>query len=114
MTKCTVKAGLLRHRVILQSLVPVQDPVTGIVTNSWVDFATVWASVEPLSAREFVAAQALQSKVELRLQIRYISGVLPSMRVVHGTAFYNIEGVLPDRKSGREMLTLPASRAVYG
>jgi len=109
-----MQAGRLRHRVTLQSLVPMQDPLTGVVTNAWTAFATVWASVEPLSAREFLQASALSSQVVARIRIRYLAGVMPSMRIIHGERTYNIEGVLPDAASGTEYLTLPVSEIVNG
>ncbi len=109
-----MEAGKLRHRVTLQSLVPTQDPVTGIVANSWSEFASVWASVEPLSAREFLQASALSSQVVARIRMRYLAGVMPSMRILHGARTYNIEGVLPDAASGTEYLTLPVSEVVHG
>ncbi|WP_395585520.1 head-tail adaptor protein, partial [Pseudomonas syringae group genomosp. 7] len=46
-----VASGTLRHRVLIQQQVTTRDS-DGIEQTSWVDVATVWASVEPLSARE--------------------------------------------------------------
>ena len=76
--------------------------------------ATVWAHIQPLSAREFLQASAVNSEVVARVQIRYLAGVMPSMRLVHGTHVYNIKGVLPDPVSGLEYLTLPVSEVVNG
>jgi SPP1 family predicted phage head-tail adaptor len=109
-----MQAGKLRHRVTVQRLTPVQDPLTGVVSDTWTDHATVWASIEPLSAREFLQAAALASLVVARIRIRNLSGVMPSMRIVHGERTYNIEGVLADRDSGAEYLTLPVSEVVHG
>lgn len=109
-----MQAAKLRHRITIETLVPVQNTTTGAVVDTWTTFATVWASIEPLSVREFIAAQATQSKVSARITLRHLAGVLPSMRVVHGSTVYNIEGVLPDKKSGKEMMTLPVSQVVYG
>lgn len=109
-----MQAGTLRHRVTLQSLVPMQDPVTGVVTHTWSTLATVWASVQPLSAREFLQASAVSSQVVARVRIRYFPGVMPSMRILHGERTYNIEGVLPDAVSGTEYLTLPVIEVVHG
>lgn len=97
------------HRVTLQSNVKVQDPATGYMTQSWVDVAKVYAAVAPLSAREFVAAQAVQADVTTRITIRYRAGVTAAMRILHDGKVYNITGVLPDAKSGREYLTLPCT-----
>lgn len=57
-----MQAGKLRHRVTIQEPVMVQNPETGAVNKTWQDIATVWAEVSPLSAREFIAAQASQGK----------------------------------------------------
>lgn len=104
-------AGDLRHRVTLQRKVQVRDSEGGVVTD-WEDVATVWAKIAPLSAREFTAAAAVQSKVVARITIRFRDGVVASMRAVHGAKLYNIEGVLPDQESGLEYLTLPVSEGV--
>lgn len=108
----SISAGRLRHRVLIQRPEYTQNPVTGEMVKAWVDVAGVYASVEPLSARDFVAAAATQSKVAVRIIIRYRPGVDASMRLLHGTRIYNIEGALPDKDSGLEYLTLPCSEGV--
>ena len=98
--------GKLRHRVTLQRNDETQDTDTGAMLQAWVDVATVLASVEPLSGREFVAAQAVQSNVSVRIVVRYRAGITPAMRLIHAGQIHNIAGVLPDQDSGREYLTL--------
>lgn len=104
-----MKVGKLRHQILLQFQKEEQDPQTGVLTHSWADLATVWASVEPLSAREFVASQATQARVTVRITIRYRDDVVPTLRIIHRGKIYNVEGVLADRESGLEYLTLPCS-----
>lgn len=108
-----LSAGRLRHRVELQEPVETQSS-TGSVSVVWVTRATVWAAIEPLSAREFIAAQSTQSQVNARIMIRRRSDVTDKWRVVHtvrGT-IYNIHGVLSDPDSGLEYQTLPVSTGV--
>ncbi|MBK0003169.1 phage head closure protein [Erwinia sp. S38] len=107
-----MQAGKLRHRVRLQQKVSQQDPVTGAVEPSWLDVATLWAEVSPLSVREFIAAQAGQGEVTTRIKIRYRPGITRHHRILYREQIFNIEGVLPDPKSGREYLTLPCSEGV--
>lgn len=107
-----MRAGKLRHRVRIERPIQVQDPVTGGLVTDWVLVATVWASIEPLSAREFIAAQASQSEVSARVGMRYRDGIDATMRIVHRGKVYNIAGVLPDPESGRHYLTLPVSEGV--
>lgn len=110
-----MEAGKLRHRVAIQQKVPTQDPDSGEIINTW---ATVpgWdkvpAAIEPVSAKEFVAGQQVQSQVTTRITIRARPGVLPTMRILHGAKIYNIEGILPDRDSGLDYFTLPVSEGV--
>lgn len=107
-----MQAGKLRHRLELQAKQSVQNPTTGSMVDEWVPVTTVWAAIEPLSAREFIAAGATQASVTTRITIRYREGITAQMRAISRGKIYNIEGVLPDDKSGREYLTLPCSEGV--
>lgn len=107
-----MRAGDLRHRITIQRPEYTQDPVTGEVTASWVEVAKTWASIESLSARDFIAAAANQSKVSARIVIRYRTCIDSTMRILHREKIYNIEGVLADKVSGLEYLTLPCSEGV--
>jgi SPP1 family predicted phage head-tail adaptor len=102
-------AGKLRHRVTVEELVITinsfgeQDPA------QWVPFAEVWAAIESLSGREFLAASQTQSSVSCRITIRTLAGLLPSMRIVHRGKVYNIAAILADKESGIEYATILAS-----
>lgn len=108
-----IPAGVLRHRVTIQRPDYDHDPDTNDLVTVW---TTVWdkvpAAVEALSAKEFIASQAVQSQVSARITIRYREGLTASMRILHNGRIYNIEGVLPDPDSGRAWLTLPCSEGV--
>ena len=105
-----MRAGDLRHRIRFQKLVSGMDPETmEPIEASWVDVATLWAAITPLSGREFTQTKASQSEVVGRIVIRYRSDIRAAMRCIHGDRIYNIQAVLPDPKSGREYLTLPYS-----
>lgn len=117
----SIAAGRLRHRVRIERLISVldsdgeviQDPDTGEVQRVWVLLGEAWAAVEPLSAREFVQSQETQSKVECRITVRRQDYIINAAdRVVHGVRVYNVAGVLEDKNSGLEYVTLPCSRGV--
>ena len=108
-----MRAGDLRHRIIIQHQTAQQDSATGEMAKAWVDFAHLWAAVDPLSARDLVAAQASQSQASGRITIRYRPGVLPTMRILHRGQIFTIIGQpLPDRNSGLEYLTLVVATGV--
>ncbi|MGJ8522294.1 hypothetical protein R84981_000979 [Carnimonas sp. R-84981] len=108
-------AGKLRDRVVIQRRINDRDPLTGGVIERWddLDSLPIPASIQFLSAREFIAAQATQSQVTARITIRFRPDIRPTMRVIFKARGYerifNIKGVLPDKHSGGEYLTLPCS-----
>lgn len=109
-----INLGKFRHRLVIQNPVYTQDQNTGAMTPSWVNVATVWASIDPLSAREFVASESETSKVTARITIKYRPGINADMRLYHASKdkYYNIEGELADKDSGLEYITLPCSEGV--
>ena len=112
MSEKSLYSGALRHRIAIQEQVEEQDSDTGEITHTWMTVSgmgNVPAEIVPLSAKEFIAAQATQSEIVARIVIRYRDGIDATMRAVHNGTVYNIRGVLPDPRSGREWLTLPVS-----
>lgn len=107
-----MEAGKLRHRVTLQRQVTTQDDNTGEMLTTWQDVAEVWAKVEPLSVREFVQSASGQVQLSARITMRYCAVVDATMRILHRGKIYNIEGLLADKVSGLEYLTLPCSEGV--
>lgn len=116
-----IAAGKLQHRVTIQRPgAPTQDPVTGEITQPWIDLASpeVWAAIEPLSARDFIAAKAAQSEMTARITIRWRGDVDATCRLLHvkqgRTMVYEIvNGDLSDKESGLEYLTLPVRTGVW-
>jgi SPP1 family predicted phage head-tail adaptor len=105
-----IEAGRLRHRVTFERRIDQQDSVTGGVTTVWSAlFTDVPAAIEPLTARELIAAQAVQSKITARITVRYRNGLVATQRIKHGTRIYNPEGIIPDRDSGLDFVTIPCS-----
>ena len=87
-----MRAGRLRHRVTIQQLTAgsPQQNTTGEMDDDWTDFATVWAAIEPIRGRDLVAAQQEHADVEVKIPIRYLSGVTAKMRVRHDSINYSI------------------------
>ena len=90
-----MRSGSLRHRVTLQSPAGSRDAV-GERTTTWTNMATVWASVNPLSVRELLAAGQIQSEVSHRVRLRYadaLAALDASWRVLFGSRVLVIQGV---------------------
>ena len=90
-----MRAGKLTKSVIIQSPTGDRDAV-GERTTTWTNVATVWASIDPLSAREIFAAAQAQSEVTQKVMIRYdssISAITNAWRVAYGSRYLVVEGV---------------------
>lgn len=109
-----MRSGKLRHRVRLEKPDSVQNPDTGAMEPGWALVRRTWAAIEPLSAREFIAAQAAQSEVSARITMRYAADITAEKRLVNERTgeIYNIKGRLPDPKSGVHYVTLPVKEGV--
>ena len=107
-----MRISRLRHKIRIERLQSTQNPSTGSITKKWVTFAITWAEIVPLSAKEFMNSQAMQSKITGRITIRFMRGLNAEMRIRHGRQIFNIEGILPDNKTGQEWLTIPYSEGV--
>lgn len=108
----SLEAGRLRHRIVLESPTYTQDATTGEMVPSWFLEGEVWAAIEPVSAREFISSQTTQAQIDTRIVIRYRSDVSANWRATHRGKIYNVHGVLADKDSGLEYLTLPCSTGV--
>lgn len=103
-----MNAGELRHRLFLQRPSTEQDAGTGQLATDWVHVAALWASVEPLSARDFIAAGGTQASIAARVVIRWRKGLATNMRLVSTDgAIYEPVAFLADPKTGREYVTIP-------
>lgn len=75
-------AGKLRFRVWLQKGADVVSGggSTSVAYTNWIQ---VWAAIEPMTPREYLAAQAVQSDISVKIRIRYRPGLTAKLRVVH-------------------------------
>ncbi len=86
-----MKAGALRHRVVVQQDTGTTQDAQGHVTESWATYATRWASIEPLSARELWNARQLQPDITHRVRMRWDSltdAITSKMRIQYDTTRY--------------------------
>lgn len=103
-----IDVGSLRHRVTVQSVTRTQG-ANGEVQEAWADVRSVWAKVEPVSARELYAAQQAQVAVSHRVTMRYQSDLTAlSHRLVFEGRYLAIAGLrdLDERRVWHEAICL--------
>jgi SPP1 family predicted phage head-tail adaptor len=105
-----MRAGRLRHRIEIQRATVTRDAMGGEI-KAWQTTAIRWANVVPLAGREYFAGQAGDATVSHRIELRYLPGIVPSMRVKTGDRVLDIEAVLDIEGRHRE-LHLMATEAV--
>jgi hypothetical protein len=74
-----LQAGKLRHKIDIVVVNPAQDSTGGLDLSQDIVYANVWASVEPLSGSESLAAGSQMSVSTFQVVIRYI-GAAPGWR----------------------------------
>lgn len=85
-----VNIARLRHRIEIQELSETDDGQGGF-TESWSEFATVWASVEPKSSSERFFSQQLQDVYDHEIYIRSIAGLKAEMRILYRSRIFQIK-----------------------
>lgn len=98
-------SGPLRDEVTIQEVAETRDAYGGVI-ETWGTFATVRASVEPLIGREYFAAQQVQATSTHKIRIRYLSGLVPKMRVLFGVRVFDIESILNVNERNEEIVIM--------
>jgi SPP1 family predicted phage head-tail adaptor len=92
--------GDLKKRVVLQYQAKVADGMGGF-TTSWVDDATVWAAIWPVSASETIEAAQTGMTITHRIRMRYRAGLLASWRVLWSGRYFNIVSIIDPNMAHR-------------
>ena len=105
MTKTTgVPAGPYRYQVKIQRPDVVTDMNSGeAIVVQWLDVAKVWAAIEALTGREWMASAEFRPNVTTRIRIRWREGIDASMRILHREKIYGIDAVLPQYQGMSEI-----------
>jgi SPP1 family predicted phage head-tail adaptor len=108
-----MRAGTMRHRVVLQSLTTGETAGDGGYSETWADTATVWADVQPASASatEAVLGAAERAPITHTVRMRYRSGVTPRNRIKLGTRYLYVTGLQNIGEIDRELVLACEERA---
>lgn len=102
-----MQASKLRQRITFLNLSSGASQTGANSKPVYVDGVTVWADIEPLSVKDVLNAQAVNSQAKIRCIIRYRKNIMSAMRVRYDGKVYKIDGEpLADKESGKDYLTL--------
>lgn len=86
------RAGQRRSLVRIETPVKVKSD-SGAATTSWVLFKQVYAKIKTMRTYEKQAAQAANPGANSMIRVKYIAGLLPTMRIVYNSTIYSILGI---------------------
>lgn len=100
-----IRAGDLRKRVTIQSRNVTQD-AAGQAIDNWTTLFVGWAEILPLTGRELMAAQAVQSSATHNIHMRYRTEfanpkAVADMRAVYMSRVFNIHAALNQDERNR-------------
>lgn len=98
-----MKAGKLRHRIIIEKNYGENQDAQGHVTDDWQPYLRRWASVEPIGGRELWNARQLQPDITHRVRIRWdavADTITAAMRINHRGRYLHL--LEPPRKAQEE------------
>lgn len=99
-----MKSGKLDRRITIQNRVETQNTL-GEAVISYTTFAQVWAEVVPLRGREYFTAAQTVPEAQLRIRIRYMTGVTEKHRIVYEGVNCDILHIAEiGRKEGLEIM----------
>lgn len=95
--------GVRDRRIVIQELTNAPDEYNQPIPT-WSTFATVWASIDDKSGKESYQADQLTATRNTVFNIRYLSGLRETMRILYNNRYYNIELIKsPDRDRSLEV-----------
>ena len=100
-----MKSGDLNQRVTVERFTSTPDEL-GQPIEAWAPLFTCWAAVEPLTGREYLAAQAAVSEVTARIRMRFRPWMTAQDRVIHNGTTYGIESLVDVRSDHRELVLM--------
>lgn len=99
-----LSAGTLDKRVRLQRPFMVKDSL-GAPRREWVDAVTVWANIEPLSARDLISAQRISNEISHIITVRFQSAffnatLVSEYRALYKNRVFRIFGAINEGEQG--------------
>lgn len=110
-----MRAGDLRHRAVLQQQVNTTDSF-GQQALTWTTLATIWCQISPISGREALLAQQVQSEITHQITCRYrpefaVPKTVATYRLLFGSRAFNITSSINKDERNRE-ITLVATEGL--
>lgn len=101
-----VKPGKFNKRIKIVGEVEGQRDEDGYPISGESEIATVWASVTPVSSKDYFSAKATQSESIMKFTFRYRKGIDSDMKIFYRDSEYHIESVINDEEADRTLTVM--------
>ncbi len=101
-----MRAGKLRHPITIEQPSDSRGATFGQAKLTWTVFKRTRASIDPLSGKEEIGTDQVQAGVTHAIEMRYLPGVTPRMRILFGSRVFSIVSVLDKMERNRELKLL--------
>ena len=103
----SMMTGAKRHRCAIQRNTSTQDEF-GQDQESWATIATRWGQVKPMSSKELVASNQVQSNATHEVKLRYDSSLnlTAKDRILYDGRFLNIESIINVGERNKEYVLI--------
>jgi SPP1 family predicted phage head-tail adaptor len=105
LTRFQINPGEFRHVIQFQEQSEEQNSY-GENNDNWVDVMKTRAGIYPMSGKEFFAAETVSSEVSHKVNMRYLPGITPDMRILFGDRIFSIISVINFQEKNIELQLL--------
>ncbi|TGE33328.1 phage head closure protein [Desulfosporosinus sp. Sb-LF] len=103
--------GCLNKRINILTTTESKNTVGDTILTPTV-FKTVWASIEPVSGRDYVEAKKYQAELTYKITIRYLAGVTPDMTIQFKTRIFLIQDIINPFEHNESLEIMSIERVV--
>ena len=100
-----MRAGKLNKRVEIQTNTSVPNEM-GEHVPGWNTTHTRWASINTIGGQERFSNNKESAEVSHRIKLRYVEGLIPSMRIKYGSRIFDIQHIQDHEERNRDMTVM--------
>ena len=108
-----MRAGTLNKRISIQSLQGEVDAFGQPLESSWTEFASVRASIIPITGNEKFLSNVDFAKTTHQIKFRFIEGINASMRAIYDGREFKFISVFDSMEKNREII-VKATESING
>lgn len=91
----------MNRKIIIQTSTRDQNAIGE--GHTWSTFATVWASVKPLSGTERFDNEREHAEARVQFNIRHLNGIMPHMRISYDSRLFDIQSIMNWHEGNKEI-----------